>query len=384
MKKQEFLKSVYSEIEKAGEEIGMNKDSIKAMKEPRRLIEFQIPLLMDNGEEKFFKGWRIQHNNALGPYKGGIRFHPAASQDEVKALSVLMSLKCALVSIPFGGAKGGVIVEPRILSEKEIEGLSRQYVREIFPFIGPNIDIPAPDINTNSQIIDWMVDEYAKTAKTGKNILNSFTGKSLENGGLAGRKEATGYAGVIILEKLSKIFELDSKKTTIAIQGFGNVGFHFAKFAFERGYRLLAFSEADGGIYSKEGLEPEAVLECRQKNGSIAGCYCRESTCNFKEGKDITNKELLESEVDVLVPAAIEDVITEKNAFKIKAKYIIAMANGPITEKAKQILEKSGKIIVPDVLASAGGVVASHFEWLQAEQDILWKKKKFLRGFQRY
>ena len=378
-KKQNFLKSVQGEIEKAGKLIGASDDFIKKIKEPQRLIKLQIPVLMDNGRTKIFKGWRSQHSNVLGPYKGGIRFHPIVCQQEVKALSILMSLKCALVNIPFGGAKGGVAVEPKKLSEKEIEKLSRQYVREVFSFIGPDIDIPAPDLNTNSKIIAWMVDEYIKITGNKKNVLASFTGKPLGLGGLAGRGEATGYGGVVILENLSKVLELNPKKTTVAIQGFGNVGFHFAKFAFERGYKVLTLSEADGGIYLKQGLEPEAVLACKQKNGFIAGCYCRGSVCNFKEGRNISNKNLLESEVDILVPAAIEDVITEKNAFKIKAKYIIAMANGPITKKAKEILEKRGKIVVPDILANSGGVIASYFEWQQAKQSSLWKKEKTFR-----
>ena len=378
MKKQNFLKSVQGELKKAGKLIGANDDFIKKIKEPQKLIGFQVPVLMDNGQTKIFKGWRVQHNNALGPYKGGIRFHPMVCQQELKALSILMSLKCALVNIPFGGAKGGIAVEPKKLSEKEIEKLSRQYVREVFSFIGPDIDIPAPDLNTNSQVIAWMVDEYIKITGNKNIALASFTGKPLEMSGLAGREEATGYGGVVVLENLSKVLKLSPKKT-VAIQGFGNVGFHFAKFAFEKGYKILALSETNGGIHLKQGLEPKAVLECKQKNGFIAGCYCRGSICNFREGRNISNKNLLELKVDVLVPAAVEDVINEKNAPKIKAKYIIAMANGPITKKAKEILEKRGKIVVPDILANAGGVIASYFEWRNTKQGFLWKKEKTFR-----
>ena len=374
MKRENFLQPLQKEIEKIGRIIKAPKEILEGLKEPKRFVKFQIPVLMKDGRRKIFWGFRSQHNNALGPYKGGIRFHPKVCEEEIKALSILMSLKCALVNIPFGGAKGGVAVDPQDLNKKELERLSRQYVREIFPLIGPDLDIPAPDVNTNEKIISWMVQEYSKLS--GKFNPGAFTGKPEKLWGLKGRKEATGFGGVVILEKLKEIFDLQPSKTTIAIQGFGNVGFHFAKFAQEKGYKILAISEAEGGIYLKEGLEPEKVLKCKAKKGKIAGCYCRGSVCDFPGGKDISNQELLRTNVDVLVPAAIENVITKENAPRIKAKYIIAMANAPVTREAQKILEKRGKVIIPDILANAGGVIASFFEWQQAQERNLWERKK--------
>ena len=356
------------------EELGLKPSLIEELKEPNFLSKFQIPVLMDNGDTKIFTGFRSQHNNALGPYKGGIRFYEKVSEEEIKTLSMLMTWKCSLAGIPFGGGKGGVIVNPRDLSKRELERLSRGYVRELFPLIGPHKDVPAPDMNTNSQIMAWMVDEYSKLK--GESSPSAFTGKSLDMNGLKGRNEATGYGGVVILNKLKEVLNLKPEETTIAIQGFGNVGFHFAKFAFEKNYKIIALSEYGGGVYLGEGLNPEKVLECRNQKDKIAGCYCSGSVCDIKEGRTITNEELLETEVEVLVPAAIENVIREDNASKIKAKYIVAMANNPITKKAQRILEERGIIIVPDFLSNAGGVVASYFEWLQAIEGSVWEKQK--------
>ena len=355
-------------------ELGLKLNLIEELKNPNFLSKFQIPVLMDNGETKIFTAFRSQHNDVFGPYKGGIRFYEKVSEEEIKTLSMLMTWKCSLVGIPFGGGKGGVIVNPRDLSEKELEGLSRGYVRKIFPLIGPHKDVPAPDMNTNSQIMAWMVDEYSKLK--GEPSPAAFTGKSLDMNGLKGRTEATGYGGVVILEKLKEVLNLKPEETTIAIQGFGNVGFHFAKIAFEKGYKIIALSEYGGGVYLEEGLDPEKVFECRNQKDKIAGCYCNGSVCDIKEGKIITNEELLEIEVDVLVPAAIENVIREDNAIKIKAKHIIAMANNPITKEAQKILEERGIVVVPDFLSNSGGVVASYFEWLQAIEGNVWEKQK--------
>ena len=374
MTKNIFLSSVIKKVEKAGKKLKISQEKIELFKQPKRFLNFQIIFTRDNGKKEIVQGFRCQHNNILGPFKGGIRFHPNVSEEEVKALALLMTLKCSLVNLPYGGAKGGVIVDPKKLSKRELEELSRQYVREIYQFIGEDIDIPAPDVNTNPQIMAWMVDEYSKLV--GKFSPGAFTGKPEELRGLKGRVEATGYGGVVILEKLKEKYGLIPEKTTIAIQGFGNVGFHFAKFAYEKGYKIVALSEVDGGIYLKEGLEPEKVLQCKMQKGTIAGCYCKGCVCDWKGGRDISNKQLLELNVDVLVPAAVENVITKENASKIKAKYIIAMANGPITQEAQEILEKKGKVIVPDILANAGGVIASYFEWRQAKEGRLWAREE--------
>jgi len=359
---------------------GLNIESeiIQELEEPQRLVKFQIPVQMDNGENKIFFGFRSQHNNTLGPYKGGIRFHPDVSEDEIKVLSMLMTWKCSLADLPFGGGKGGVVVDPKKLSKGELERLSRGYVRGIFPLIGPDVDIPAPDVNTNAQIMAWMVDEYSKLKC--EDSPAAFTGKPLEAWGLKGREEATGYGGVVILDRLSKIFGLEPKKTTLAIQGFGNVGYHFAYFAFKKGFKIIVISEIEGGIYVPNGLDPEETLKCKRARGKIAGCYCVGSVCDAFFGKKITNEELLQMPVDILVPAAVENVITKENASKIRAKYIIEMANGPVNPEALSILEKRKILSVPDILANAGGVVASYFEWLQSKEKKKWGKEKVLEG----
>lgn len=377
MTQKNFFLDCQKRLRKIASQLKLEPEILQELEEPHRIIKFQIPVLMDNGKKKIFFGFRSQHNNALGPYKGGIRYHPEVSENEIKALSMLMTWKCSLVDLPFGGAKGGVIVNPEELSQEELEKLSRGYVKEVFPLIGPEKDIPAPDVNTNPQIMAWMVDEYSKLK--GKETPAAFTGKPLEVWGLEGRSEATGYGGVVILKKLQEIFGFKPEKTTLAIQGFGNVGSNFARFAALSGYRIIAVSEIEGGIYVKEGLNPEEVLRCRERKGKIAGCYCVGSVCDLSYGKQITNKEILEMEVDILVPAAVENVITEDNAPKIKAKYIIEMANGPVTPEAQEILEEREIISVPDFLANAGGVIASYFEWLQSKEKRRWKKDETLR-----
>jgi len=373
---EKFFLQTQKQFREIAKFLNLKSEIIQRLKEPQRIIKFQIPVKMDNGKIRVFFGFRSQHNNSLGPYKGGIRYHPNISEDEIKALSMLMTWKCSLVGLPFGGGKGGVIVEPRELSEGELEGLSRGYVKEVFPLIGPDIDVPAPDLNTNPKIIAWMVDEYSKLK--GEDSPAAFTGKPLEIWGIEGRVEATGYGGVIILEKLKEKFNFDSKETTLAIQGFGNVGYHFAHFGFQKGYKILAISEAEGGIYVSKGLNPEETLKCKEAKGKIAGCYCIGSVCDANLGKQITNKQFLEMEVDVLVPAAVENVITKENAPKIRAKYIIEMANGPVTPEAEAILRNKGIISIPDFLSNAGGVIASYFEWLQSKEKTKWQKEKVL------
>ncbi|MCP6719329.1 MAG: Glu/Leu/Phe/Val dehydrogenase [Patescibacteria group bacterium] len=373
--------NIFLEIQKQFIEIAdtlsLEPEIIRELEEPHRVVKFQTSVLMDKGNIETFTGFRSQHNNALGPYKGGIRFYQGVSEDEIKALSMLMTWKCSLAGLPFGGAKGGIIIDPYNLSKGELERLSREYVRRTLHWIGVKKDIPAPDMNTNPQIMAWMVDEFSKLK--GEFSPGAFTGKPEQLWGLDGRAEATGYGGVVILERLKKISKMNPKKTTIAIQGFGNVGSNFARFAFEKGYKIVALSEAVGGVYLKEGLDPDKVLECREEHGKIAGCYCRGSVCDFGGGKEVSNEELLEMEVDVLVPAAIENVITKENAKRIKAKYIIAMANNPITEEAQEILESRKIVVVPDILANSGGVIASYFEWLQAHQGVLWKREKVFK-----
>jgi glutamate dehydrogenase (NADP+) len=359
-------------------------DLLRILEKPQREIKVYLPLKRDNGEIEIFEGYRIQHNNFLGPYKGGIRYFPEVNEDEIKTLAFLMTIKCALVNLPLGGAKGGVKVNPKNLSEKELENLSREYVRKIYDFIGPQKDIPAPDVNTNAKIIDWMTDEYLKISNSKDTKLKAtFTGKSIENDGSEGREEATGKGGEIILERFVEKIGL-KKPLTVAIQGFGNVGYNLAKFLYQKGYRLVALSDSKGGIYSEEGFNPEMVMECKKEKGMISGCYCVGSVCDIKLGIDIFNEELLELDVDVLVPAALENVINEKNADKIKAKIILEMANNPLTEEADEILNRKGVIVVPDILANSGGVTVSYFEMIQNLNNEKWSKEKVFEELEKY
>lgn len=334
---------------------------------------------------KSYKAFRVEHNNALGAYKGGIRFHPNVSLSEVKALSMWMTWKCAVTGIPFGGGKGGVICDPHTMSETELEQLSRAYVRAFYKHIGPNLDVPAPDVNTNPKIMAWMLDEYQKLTKTIAPA--TFTGKPVNDGGSLGRTEATGRGGVIVLQTILK--KLKQPSTTMAVQGFGNVGYFFDKIASEEKFNIVAVSDSKGGITTKtnETIDIEKTLKCKEEKGSVAGCYCLGSVCDIKykdKFREITNEELLELPVDILVPAALENVITKENAHKIKAKLILEMANGPITPEAEEILTKKGIIIIPDVLANSGGVTVSYFEWYQNMHNEKWTEAEVNKKLRSY
>ncbi|MBT6898712.1 MAG: Glu/Leu/Phe/Val dehydrogenase, partial [Candidatus Pacebacteria bacterium] len=338
---------------------------IEKLKSPNQIIEGEIEVKMDDGSTKKFKAFRSQHNNARGPYKGGIRFHHNVNKEEVMALSTWMTWKCAVTGIPYGGGKGGVIVDPKKLSPKELQSLSRAYAEFIADYIGPWVDVPAPDVNTTPQIMAWMIDAYEGYLKANnrplqENPLATFTGKPLGLGGSAGRTEATGLGGFFVFEKLVKKLGFDNKKdVTVAIQGFGNVGYWFAYHAHQAGYKVVAVSDSKGGIYVEDGLDPVVTFKYKQDQGKLPG-------------KAITNEELLELDVDILVPAALENVITKDNAANIKAKAILELANGPTSPEADQILADNGVIMVPDVLANAGGVTVSYFEWAQNLQGYYW------------
>lgn len=346
---------------------------LKLLETPDHLHEGTIEIEMDNGERRSFQAFRSQHNNARGPYKGGIRFHPGVTREEVMALSMWMTWKCAVVGIPYGGGKGGVVVDPRKLSTKELEKLSRAYVNFLGDVVGPWVDIPAPDVNTTPQIMAWMVDEWQKMqsakGRLGENPLASFTGKPLELGGSQGRNEATGLGGLYILEELAKQMNWANKQDIkIAIQGFGNVGYWFAHHAAARGYKIVAVSDSKGAVYVPEGMDPGQVLHSKENGGALAD-----------SGRSLTNEELLELDVDVLVPAALESVITAENMDRIQAKVIVEMANGPVTPEAESRLHQRGTIVVPDVLANAGGVSTSYFEWVQNLQGYSWSFSEVLQ-----
>lgn len=345
---------------------------LEKLLEPDFVIKVTFPVKMDDGSVKVFTGYRSQHNNALGPYKGGLRFSPDVTENEVKALSTWMTWKCATAGIPYGGGKGGVIVDTKKLSEKELERLSRAFIRAIYKNIGPDTDVPAPDMYTTPQIMSWMVDEYSKLV--GKKSPAVITGKPIEDGGSEGRTEATGYGGGYILDELAKLKNLDPKKTTVAIQGFGNVGYYFAEYAIARGFKVVTVSDSKGGIYSENGINIKAAMEHKEKTGRLK---------NFKDSDNISNDELLELKVDVLVPAAVENVITEKNAKKINARFIIELANGPVTPEADKILFGRKILSVPDILANSGGVTVSYFEWVQNKKKEKWEKDAVLKKLKR-
>lgn len=383
-------------------------EKLEQLKKPQRIIDVTFPVKMDDGKMHVIHGFRVQYNNALGPYKGGIRYHQNVTLDEVKALSFWMAIKCAVAGVPFGGGKGGVIVDPKKLSPKELERLTRGYAAAIADCIGAHKDVPAPDVNTNATIMEWFVDEYEKVVNSSqlavrsnkkeigeRELLATVTGKPVDQGGSEGRTQATGLGGYYVLEwvlsKLSIKREPlpNSDKTqfapyTVAIQGFGNVGYYMAKYLYEKGYKIVAVSDSKGGIYVPDGLNPETTLQCKKDKGYLAGCYCVGSVCDVSKGKPITNEELLKLDVDILIPAALENAITAENAKDIKAKLILEMANGPTTAEADEILFKRNIPVIPDVLANSGGVTVSYFEWDQNLKKEHWEEKAVFAKLQEY
>ncbi|MCS7097601.1 MAG: Glu/Leu/Phe/Val dehydrogenase [Candidatus Methanomethyliaceae archaeon] len=335
------------------------------LKYPKRVLCVYIPVRMDNGKIKVFKGFRSQHNDALGPFKGGIRYHPNVTMDEVIALSMWMTWKCSVVGLPYGGGKGGVICNPKEMSIGEIERLSRGYFYAISKIVGPEIDIPAGDVNTSSREMAWFMDEYSKLK--GYNVPGTITGKPVEIGGSEGRTEATGLGVAIVGREAAKCLGINLKGAKVVVQGFGNVGYYSAYFLEKLGCKIIGVSDSRGGIYNKEGLKLDAVREFKAKTGSVVG---------FPGAEVITNEDLLELECDILVPSALENQITEKNANRIKAKLILEGANGPTTPEADEILHKRGVMVAPDILANAGGVSVSYFEWVQNLQGYYWSKEE--------
>lgn len=375
---QEMLQTAQSIIIQTSKELGLKNDVISKLIEPDYIHEFSLPLKRDDGSLLLTRGFRIQHNNALGPYKGGIRFHQNVSPEEVQALATLMTIKCAVVGLPYGGGKGGAIIDPKLLSSSELEQLSRLYASRVTPFIGADVDIPAPDVNTNGTIIAWMLDEYEK--KIGKKSPATFTGKPVGKGGSLGRTEATGRGGVIVLQALLKKLN-KNKDYSIAVQGFGNVGYYFAEIAAAQGLQVVGVSDSKGGIVKKNAteyspLDIKLVMECKKEKGSLAGCYCSGGVCDTRGGEMISQEQLLQLQVDILVPAALENVINKDNMEQIKAGIIVEMANGPITSEAYEYLHSQGKIIIPDVLANAGGVTVSYLEWVQSKEGKSWTEEE--------
>ncbi len=349
------LKSI---IEKAGFE----NELYEILKYPEKLFTSRLKVNTSKGL-KVFTAYRSQHSHARGPSKGGIRFHQNVSEEEVIALSIWMSLKTALVNIPYGGGKGGIKFNPKEYSFEDIEKISRAYIRAFHNVLGEKKDIPAPDVNTNSKIMDIMLDEFEKIK--GRNAKAMITGKSLTLGGSKGRNIATALGGVYVLEEALKYHNLNLNK--VAIQGFGNAGFNAAKLLFERGFKIVAVSDSKGGIFNEEGLNPFEVLEYKKEHGSVVG---------FKNYKTISNEDILTLDVDIIIPAALEDVITKDNASNVKAKIVLELANGPTTFEADKILNEKNIIVIPDILANAGGVTVSYFEWVQSLYGLLWSEER--------
>lgn len=359
------LQVVQMQLAVAIQQLGLDSGIYELLKEPAKVLEVGIPVKMDDGTIKIFRGWRSQHTNATGPTKGGIRFHPEVYVDEVKALSMWMTFKCGVVGLPYGGGKGGIRVDPRQLSARELEQLTRKYVDAIADIIGPEKDIPAPDVYTTPQIMSWFMDEFSKIK--GYNVPGVVTGKPLENMGSAGRSSATARGCMFVIREAAKQIRLPSVGTKVAIQGFGNAGSNAARLLSEIGFTIVAVSDSKGGIYNPNGLKAGEVLDHKTKTGTVVGLTGTET---------ITNEELLTSDVDILVPAAFENQITAEIAGRVKAKIVAEAANGPTTPEADKILFDKGVMVVPDILASAGGVTVSYFEWVQNIMNFYWTEEE--------
>ncbi|MFH0867903.1 MAG: Glu/Leu/Phe/Val dehydrogenase [Candidatus Woesearchaeota archaeon] len=373
MEQRNVCVNCYNMLDKVAKILKLKEAEIDILTIPKRSFIFSFPVIMDDSTTKIFTGYRIQFNNARGPTKGGIRFHPEMNLEDVKTLAFLMALKCAVVNVPFGGAKGGVVVDPKKLSKGELERLSRAYMRELYRFIGPETDIPAPDVNTTPQIMAWMLDEYEEII--GKHAPGVITGKPIELGGSYVRDISTSLGGYFVLKEIVESMNMNPVTTKVAVQGFGNVGMNIAKILHEQKYKIIAVSDSITGIYNEKGLDIVEVIDYKNNKKSLKG---------FKDSKEITNKELLELKCDVLIPAALEHQITKENADKIKTKIILEMANHPIATEADTILEERGIFIVPDILANAGGVVVSYFEWVQNNMDYYWKKEEVVKKLEEY
>src|SRR5437899_4133099 len=347
----------------AAHKLNLDEGLWKVLRYPNREIIVHIPVAMDNGTLEVFTGFRVQHSIARGPAKGGIRYSPDVTLDEVRALASWMTWKCAVVNIPFGGAKGGIIVDPKKMSQSELEKMTRRYTAELIEFLGPEKDVPAPDVNTNEQTMAWMMDTYSMHMR--QTVTAVVTGKPINIGGSRGRREATGRGVMINCDEALRKFGMDRESTRVIVQGFGNVGSNAAKLMADGGYKIVGIAEYDGGLFNKNGINIDNLLEHRDRNKSIVG---------FSEAEAYDPKQLLLAECEILIPAATENVITSQNAAGIKAKIVCEGANGPTTASADEILADKKVFVIPDILANAGGVTASYFEWVQDRQGYFWKE----------
>jgi len=359
------FETAQKQIKAGADKLGLPAAAYDILKQPMRVMTVAIPVEMDDGSVKVFTGYRSQHNHAIGPLKGGIRYHPDVTLEEVMALSMWMTFKCAVVGLPYGGGKGGIAVNPKELSKGELERLSRGYIQAIAPMIGSEKDIPAPDVYTNAQIMAWFVDEFSKIRQY--NDFGVMTGKPLIIGGSIGRNEATARGCMFTVREAANTLGLALEGATVAIQGFGNAGGIVASLLAEQGCKIVAANDSSGGVYNPDGLNPSALLEFKQKTGTVKG---------FPGSQDISTKELLAMECDILVPAALENQLTAENAGDVRAKIIAEAANGPTTLEADAILKQNGVLVIPDILANAGGVTVSYFEWVQNNMGYYWSEEE--------
>lgn len=387
--------SAMRHLKKAQDKVSLDALLFSVISNPQRIVEVFLPFKREGGKIEVFKGFRVQHNNIRGSYKGGIRYHPNVSMDEIKALAFWMTMKTSVVDIPFGGSKGGIEIDPKTLSENELQKLTKQYISAIYEVLGPYKDVPAPDLNTNPKIMGWIADAYASEIKNQRSkikneykeneLLAVVTGKPVERGGSEGREEATGFGGLHVLLSILRKLGKRPNDITVAIQGFGNVGRSIAYYLQDWDFKIVALSDSKGALYIKDGIpDVEEVEKCKDDKGLLAGCYCIGSVCDLENkkklgGKDISLENLFTLPVDILVPAAIENSITKDNANKIRAKIILEMANGPTTVEADEILNKRKILVIPDILANSGGVATSYFEWYQNLRSEHWTKKEVFK-----
>ncbi len=371
-----------TQLRDAAKHLKLDPMLLARLEHPDRVVEVSIPIKMDGGHVEVFQGFRVQHNNMRGAYKGGIRYHPAVEADEMRALSFWMTMKNAIVNIPFGGGKGGIIVDPEKLSQGELQRLTLEFARKLAPVLGPTIDVPGPDMNTNGVIMNWMREGYSEVV--GKDSPAVVTGKPVEKEGSEGREGATGYGGGYVLLNALRRAKKDPKGMTVAIQGFGNLGSFLANFLHDHGFKVVAVADSKGGMYVPGGIPDISVMQaCKKKTGQFTNCYCIGSVCDAaaKEklgGRDITGDEVLTLPVDIVVPAALENTITKENVEKIKASIVLEMANGPTTLEADEVLAEKGVTVIPDILANSGGVAVSYFEWYQNMHNEKWTKEDVL------
>lgn len=350
--------------------VNISDDAIEHLKHPMASLSVSIPVRMDDGSLKFFSGYRVRYNDTRGPTKGGVRYHPGVNLDEVQSLAFWMTFKCAVLNLPYGGAKGGITVNPKELSRLELERLSRGYVNAIADFIGPDVDILAPDVYTNQMIMGWMMDQYSIIKRQISPAV--VTGKPLTMGGSVGREAATALGAFFVIEHTLGKLDRHPQETTVAVQGFGNAGGTIAELLAKAGYKVVAVSDSQGGIYTKKGLDIPNIRQYKNDRRGIQAVYCEGTVCNIVEHEVITNEQLLTLDVDILIPAALENQITAANADQIQARYIFEVANGPITSAADAVLDQKGILVFPDILVNAGGVTVSYFEWVQNRSGLYW------------